>query len=133
MIEVIAIDDVSLSAHGDYHETLFHYQGEAATQAAERLTARIAELAPRFEPDAVAVRKGAGQAVAQLQTHGQVPAEVLAALVAACPPAAACVCTCACHAARLRHAAGAGRRLRSLRCSRACLFSGHCCFRIKEY
>ena len=88
MIEVIAIDDVSRSAHGDYHETLFHYQGEAATQAAERLTARIAELGPRFEPDAVAVRQGGGQAFAQLQTHGPVPAEVLAALVAACPPAA---------------------------------------------
>ena len=88
MIEVIAIDGIPLSAHGDYHETLFHSQGEAAAQAAERLTARIPGLAPLFEPDAVAVRQGGGQAFAQLQTHGPLQAEALAALVAACPPAA---------------------------------------------
>ncbi|NCY03514.1 MAG: hypothetical protein EBX36_11560, partial [Planctomycetia bacterium] len=88
MIEVIAIDDVSLSAHGDYHETLFHYQGEAATQAAERLKALLPGLAPRFEPDAVAVGRGGGDSFVQVQTHDPLPPDVRAALVAACPPAA---------------------------------------------
>ena len=88
MIEVIAIDDVSLSAHGDYHETLFHYQGEAATQVAERLKALLPGLAPRFEPDAVAVGRGGGDSFVQVQTHDPLPPDVRAALVAACPPAA---------------------------------------------
>ena len=89
MIEVIAIDEIPLSAHGDYHETLLWYAGDAAAQEAARLRERIESLAPRFKPDAISVR-GAGQtALVQLQTHDPLPADVSAALVASCPPAAA--------------------------------------------
>ena len=89
MIEVIAIDEIPLSAHGDYHETLFWYAGDAAAQEAARLRERIESLAPRFKPDAISVRGAGRTALVQLQTHDPLPADVSAALVTSCPPAAA--------------------------------------------
>ncbi len=86
MIELIAIDDVPLSAHGDYHETLFRYEGVTAGRAAERLVEALTGLAPPFEPDAVAVRPATGAAVVQLATHDPLPADILATLVATATP-----------------------------------------------
>ncbi|MFM7138333.1 MAG: L-serine ammonia-lyase, iron-sulfur-dependent, subunit alpha, partial [Planctomycetota bacterium] len=88
MIEVIAIDEVAVSAHGDYHETLFQYAGAAAADDAGRLRQHIESLAPRFEPDALAVRSGSGSALVQLQTHAPLPADLLGSLAAAPLPTA---------------------------------------------
>jgi L-serine dehydratase len=88
MIEVIAIDDVLLSAHGDFHETLFRFVGRDARAAAGRLVAASESLAPGFEPDAIAVRESRTAVIVQLETHDAIPAAVLADLVAAYPPTA---------------------------------------------
>jgi L-serine dehydratase len=87
MIEVIAIDEIPLSAHGDYHETLIHVSGDTATEEAGRLRERIESLAPRFTPDAISLRRGDRAALVQVQTHAPPPADVLAPLVASCPQA----------------------------------------------
>jgi L-serine dehydratase len=87
MIELIAIDDVPLSTHGDYHETLFQFAGAGAERNAESLTALIPDLAPPFEPDALAIRRGEEAAIVQIQTHDPPPAALLAAIAAACPAA----------------------------------------------
>ncbi|MBM4022308.1 MAG: serine dehydratase [Planctomycetes bacterium] len=83
MIELIAIDDVPLSAHGDYHETLVLCAGGDAAAAARSLAAKIEALAPGFEPDAIAVRDGAAGSIVQLQTHAPVQADLIARLSAA--------------------------------------------------
>jgi L-serine dehydratase len=88
MIEVIAIDEIPLSAHGDYHETLLHYRGDDAGRRADDLTRRIATLAPDFEPDALTVHRAPGAAVVQLETAAPLPAGILDSLVAAAAPAA---------------------------------------------
>jgi len=82
MIEVIAIDDVPLSAHGDYHETLLLCTGADPRATARGLAAGIEALAAGFEPDAIAVRDGAACSIVQLQTHETVPADVIARLSA---------------------------------------------------
>ena len=86
MIEVIAIDEIPLSIHGDYHETLFAMSaGEPAAAGratAERLVAAITALAPGFEPDAVAVAAADHGLFVQVKTHGPLPAAVRATLAA---------------------------------------------------
>jgi L-serine dehydratase len=86
MIEVIAIDEIPLSIHGDYHETLFAMAaGEPAAAGratAERLVAAITALAPGFEPDAVAVAAADHGLFVQVKTHGPLPAAVRATLAA---------------------------------------------------
>ena len=88
MIEVIAIDGIPLSAHGDYHESLIRYEGDAAAGESARLQHAIEGLAPGFVADAVLVRNGDRAAIVQVQTHAPLPADVLEALVASYPPAA---------------------------------------------
>lgn len=86
MIEVIAIDEIPLSIHGDYHETLLAISaGESTAEAraaAERLVAAITALAPGFEPDAVAVAAADHGLFVQVKTHGPLPADVQATLEA---------------------------------------------------
>ena len=86
MIEVIAIDEIPLSIHGDYHETLFAMSaGEPAAAGratAERLVVAITSLAPGFEPDAVAVAAADHGLFVQVKTHGPLPAAVRATLAA---------------------------------------------------
>jgi L-serine dehydratase len=88
MIEVLAIDEIPISAHGDYHETLLHYRGDDAGRRADDLARRIAALAPCFEPDALTVQHATGAAFVQLKTAAPLPAGILDSLVAAAPAAA---------------------------------------------
>jgi L-serine dehydratase len=81
MIEVVAIDEIPLSIHGDYHETLFAIPaGESA--AAESLVAAIEGLVPNFEPDAVALVSADHGLLVQVKTHASLPTAVQATLAA---------------------------------------------------
>ena len=88
MIEVVAIDEIPISIHGDYHETLFASPvGDSATAAAgrntaARLIAAIEALAPGFEPDAVALAEADHGLLVQVKTHAALPAAVRAPLAA---------------------------------------------------
>lgn len=88
MIEVILVDGVPLSVHGDYHETLVCFTGSGAEDAARSLADRLPGLAPHAEPDVLAVRQATAGAMLQLETHAPLPPPVHAAIVAACPAAA---------------------------------------------
>jgi L-serine dehydratase len=87
MIEVIAIDGVPFSAHGDYHETLFVFSGPGARDAAQQCADRLRSLASDFQPDVVTVRHGTGVSIVQVETHSALPDAVRAALATAFPDA----------------------------------------------
>jgi L-serine dehydratase len=87
MIELVAVNEIPLSAHGDYHETLLQFSGPAAA-AARGLGEEIAAGRFGFEPDALTLRDAAGGVILQIETHAPLPSEWLDSLSAACPPAA---------------------------------------------
>ena len=83
MIEVLAIDEVPLSIHGDYHETLFVFPAAAAARdSAADLMAAIERLAPSFEPDHVSLAEAGHGLVVNMKTHAAVPQAVRDTLAA---------------------------------------------------
>jgi L-serine dehydratase len=83
MIELIAVDDLPLSAHGDYHETLLHVaagDGGAADCLSARLSQAIEERGGGFEPDGLVVRTGESGAMLQLSSRDPVPDVLLDAV-----------------------------------------------------
>jgi len=88
MIELIAVDDLPLSAHGDYHETLLHVaagDGEVADRLAARLSQAIEERGGGFEPDGLVVRTGESGAMLQLSSRDPVPDFLLDAVAGSEP------------------------------------------------
>ena len=84
MIEVLAIDEVLLSIHGDFHETLFWCR---STGDVERLTATLRDTSPEGICEAIEVhtafpRRIAGPLV-QVRTRTPLPASTITALQAA--------------------------------------------------
>jgi len=84
MIEVVAIDEIPLSIHGDYHETLLAIAPDdsstAGRTAAEGLIALLQGLAPGFVPDAVALAEGHQGLFVLVKTHAPLPDAVRAEL-----------------------------------------------------
>lgn len=84
MIELIAVDDLPLSAHGDYYETLLHVAAEdggSADRLAQRLSQTIEQQAQGFEPDGLVVRTGGSEAILQLSSRDPAPEALLEAVV----------------------------------------------------
>ncbi|MDA1202050.1 MAG: L-serine ammonia-lyase, iron-sulfur-dependent, subunit alpha [Planctomycetota bacterium] len=88
MIELIAVDEIPLSVHGGYHETLFLFRGDAANQHAADLAGRIAATEFDWEPDALEVHHADAGTLVQLSTEQPVSPELSARLVAGSAPAA---------------------------------------------
>jgi L-serine dehydratase len=83
MIEVLAIDEIPLSIHGDYHETLFVFPAAASSgAAAAELIAASERLAPRFEPDHVSLAEVDSGIVVNVKTHAALPQAVRDTLAA---------------------------------------------------
>jgi len=81
MIEVLAIDEIPLSLHGDYHETLFVFPA-AARDAATALMVTIEQLGPDFEPDQVSLAEADHGVAVNVKTHAPLPPAVRDTLAA---------------------------------------------------
>lgn len=87
MIELVAVNEIPLSAHGDYVETLLEFSGPDAATAARGLAKAVSSGRFGFEPDALAVCATPTAALLQVKTHAPLPAAGLEGLVAAAPGA----------------------------------------------
>jgi L-serine dehydratase len=89
MIEVVAINECSLSAHGDYHETLLSFAADSESRkAADQLAASIEALPAELAPDAVVVAESEAGVMLQIKAEKPFPADRLESLLTAGQPRA---------------------------------------------